>query len=131
MTYTYGSFTSESTFNSQTGQFTFQSADKVNFPPGNYDYTITATIGSMSKSVTFTLSLLDPCSQATLSIGVNPFAAGSFTYVLRSQALNLPFDRNTMATSTTTVNCGTPVVSIMTSHGSTQIDNVIRVDQTY
>jgi hypothetical protein len=130
MNYSYGSYVSSSSFDPNTGVFTFSTQDQTNFPPGNYDFTVTATIGQTSTDVTFTMSLTNPCAQATVSIANDPFE-DSYTYVLRESALQIPFVRTSIGSSSTQVDCGAPVLTFMTSTGSTTLDSIIRVDGTY
>lgn len=61
-------------FKNTNGKYTFFSRDKVKFPPGVYNLRITATIGSQSRDADFTLTLHEPCDDATLSIGDDYFA---------------------------------------------------------
>lgn len=47
--------------------------------PGTYTFDITATVGSSSSTVTFTLTLIDPCfSDVTLTLLTSPFIDRTF-----------------------------------------------------
>ena len=59
-------------FNTSSGEWLFQTTDKVTYPPGNYDIVIEAFIrnyyDSSKQMHTFQLTLFDPCSLVTVSI---------------------------------------------------------------
>jgi len=43
------------------GNYSFQSNDMDNYPPGNYHFTFTITIGNSKADVLFTMTLTNPC----------------------------------------------------------------------
>lgn len=68
-------------FDPITGNFSFKSIDIAKFAPGDYVFEVTGNVGTKSSSEIFTLTLVNPCFTATLSIVNNPFS--DKTYVLR------------------------------------------------
>ena len=71
-----------SVFDPITGNYYFESIDMANYLPGDYTFKITGTVGSKSAFETFTLTLVDPCPTAILTI-VNPAVFVDQTYILR------------------------------------------------
>ena len=51
-------------FDAITGNYEFYSTDTTKYPPGQYTFEITGTIGSLSTSTTFVMTLIDPCRLA-------------------------------------------------------------------
>jgi len=45
----------------------------ANYPAGDYTFEITGTVGTKSATITFVMTLVDPCPTTTLTIN-NPFA---------------------------------------------------------
>jgi len=129
MVYTRGSYSSTSSFNAQDGTFTISTLDQTSFPAGNYDFRITAFIGSKTATTTFTMIMTNPCSTATIT-ATNPFE-DKYVYELRKSSLMIPFELNNMVSSTTQADCGKADIVFMTDKGSTNIDSIIRVDRTY
>jgi hypothetical protein len=121
-----GAYTSEATMNQNTGVMTFATNDKSMFPPGMYVFKITASMEGNSQAVTFAFILTDPCSTAQLFVDSNPFA-GHHEYVLRDPALTIPFDLATIGHSATSVNCGEPMITIVTGTGQ-PIDGIFTQD---
>jgi hypothetical protein len=56
------------TFDSVTGNYRFSSIDMQNFPPGEYTIRITGTEGTLSATYDFTITLVNPCLTATLTL---------------------------------------------------------------
>ena len=73
------------TFSTTTGDYSFISIDKVNYPPGEYEFTITGTVGLKSVTATFVMTLVDPCPTTQLTIH-NPFV--DKTYILRDPQID-------------------------------------------
>lgn len=110
---TNGQYSSAASFSPTSGQLTFNSNDKDTFPPGVYEFTVTATIYGQTQQTIFTLTLNDACETAVLSIGTNPFE-GSFEYVLNNGFYTITYDVDFLVTSSTSVNCGAPVLTFLT-----------------
>ena len=72
-------------FDPITGNYDFSSIDMAKYPPGDYTFQVTGTVGNKSASKTFTVTFVDPCPTATLTI-VNPFV--DKTYNLRDAQIN-------------------------------------------
>ena len=60
-------------FDSTTGNYQFSSTDMANYLPGTYVYKITGTIGSTSAYNSFSMTLVNPCPDSTLSLLPSPF----------------------------------------------------------
>ena len=50
-----------------------------NFAAGSYEFEITGSVGSVSDSARFTLSLVDPCPSAQLTLNEVYFTDMSYT----------------------------------------------------
>lgn len=61
-------------FSTITGHHEFYSTDMAKYPPGDYTFEITGTLGTantsgaISKKITFVMTLVDPCPTTTLTI---------------------------------------------------------------
>lgn len=105
----------------QTGSayaWSFSSNDNVSFPPGNYVFTITSTIGQSYISVQYLMTIIDPCpiSQISLVAAENSFANGPFQYVLNeASATEITWNNNAIAQTTSVVDCGALVFEFLTS----------------
>ena len=95
------------TFDPQTGNYQFSSTDMKNFLPGTYVFKIEGTIenmhGSQSVYAEFSLTLVNPCPESTLSLLPSPFAD---TEVWRREDSTLGWTIADMVTSSTTLDCG-------------------------
>ena len=69
------------TFSIADGTFEFETTDMVAWPPGDYVFKITGTLGDKSDDATFTLTLADPCNESLLSI-VKPVSFVDSYYIL-------------------------------------------------
>ena len=56
---------------SSAGVFSFNTIDKVTYPPGTYRITVSGKAGNLSKSTATNIVLVDPCPTTTLSF-INP-----------------------------------------------------------
>ena len=72
----------ETWFDEVTGYYNFYSTDKMMFPPGDYVFEVTGTVGDISDSAQFTLTLSDPCEAGLIQLKPSPFE--DRTYVLGS-----------------------------------------------
>ena len=84
----------ESMFDQVTGSYMFYSTNKLEIPPGDYDFQVTGAIGRIdeltgqivsergdpSKTTTFTMTIVDPCNHKDLmKLKPSPFIDQSFT----------------------------------------------------
>lgn len=125
--YTNGFMKSKSTFSEENGSFSWASSDMSSFPPGEYKFRITGTVGSSSHSVEFTLKLESPCETASLMIMMNPFEMSS-TYVLRDMATSVMLDAGMAGMTTSPVSCGMPTLKVISASGSSILDSIFKVD---
>ena len=72
----------EATFDSQIGDYQFQTTDMVEYPPGTYSLLITGTVGSRSDSFIMTVKFVDPCPSTLLTLITSPII-DDYTYTLR------------------------------------------------
>lgn len=113
-------------FDSSTGSYTFNTNDKDTFAPGTYQFTITITVGDQTSDVVITFVLTDPCIGATLSEGTNPFNNGPFSYTLNTASpTKVIYDLFNIVTSSTSVNCGAPVIQFYNQGTNTPIDPAV------
>jgi hypothetical protein len=87
-----------------TGAYTFKSTDVANFKPGSYTFEITGTVGTKSDISTFTVSLVDPCPTASLTLQEGIFA--DMEYFLRDSSSSETFTTSSMLSSSTPADCG-------------------------
>jgi hypothetical protein len=83
---------SQSTFSTTSGDFTFVSQDAAMFPPGQYLFTISVTAGDQTKTAGFTLTIQYP----PLVLLTNPFS--DITQELGSAPITLTFAMSQMVT---------------------------------
>ena len=62
----------EGYFDTSTGNYDIQTLDISTYPPGDYIFTITGYLGNKSAIATFTVTFINPCDTATLSITKPP-----------------------------------------------------------
>ena len=79
------------TFDPQTGDYTFTSYDMANYPPGDYTFTITGTVGAKSVTASFVMKLVDPCPNVALTIN-KPAIFVDDEYVLRDPRFERVWD---------------------------------------
>ena len=60
--------TTQGTFSTSSGQFTFQSTDLASYPAGTYRFRVTGTVGNKSDAVEFDMVLVDPCPNVSLTL---------------------------------------------------------------
>ena len=48
-------------FDQAFGNYQFNSIDMQNYPPGEYEFKISGTVGNKSDFITFKMILVDPC----------------------------------------------------------------------
>ena len=65
----------------KTGRYEFETSDIAKYYPGQYTFEITGSIGSKSVSITFVLTLVDPCPDVMLHIN-EPDPFQNKTYIL-------------------------------------------------
>ena len=62
-------------FDEDVGSFEFYSIDMTNYKPGSYTFEIKGTVGLKSATVTFVMTLVDPCPATELTINQpDPFS---------------------------------------------------------
>jgi len=122
--------TCSASFDTLTGQYTFNCFSMPTFPPGTYMFTITAYIGSINTKTTFTMTLVSPCNDQTQpTIDSDPFyVASGYEYVVRSSAIVLPFDPATIGNLQGSLICGYPTIQILTGQASPDLAAVFQVD---
>lgn len=74
---------SAGTFDTVDGSFSFSTNDKTTYPPGEYTFTVTGSVGSASDSVTITVTIEDPCIDTLITL-TEDFA--DLSYTLRDAA---------------------------------------------
>ena len=87
-------FTTSSSFDTVTGDYTLHTLDVPNYPPGDYVFEITGVAGTnadVSEVITFTLKMIDPCPDSSLSL-IIPSWPSTTEYVLRDSELTLTWD---------------------------------------
>ena len=116
-------------FDKITGNYDFSSLDMAKYPPGDYTFTITATVGDKTVSKDFTVTFVDPCPTTTLTLN-SPFV--DKTYNLRDPQIDQKWDIDTVLSKVTAVDCGAITVKIYDNDSpSTPLDSIlsdIRVD---
>lgn len=96
-------------FDAITGNYSFKTIDLAKYPPGDYVFEVTGTVGNRSVSKTFTLTLVDPCPTATLTLNV-PLIDKEYT--LRDPQVDQTWNTNTVLTKDTQADCG-PITAIL------------------
>ena len=92
--------------------------------PGDYVFDITATVGSTVSTVQFTLKLVDPCNQVTLTIPGVQFE--SISYDLGSAESNQKVDKIDLVSPTESVTCGNVEIDFYLNDGMmTPLDPLI------
>lgn len=86
------------------------------YAAGDYTLQITSTIGSVSDTATFDLTLLDPCSAATISLTPSPFV--DETDDLGAAETTQSWDLATFHTIDTLVDCGSYELEFYINDGS-------------
>ena len=95
--------TTQGVFSVITGNYEFYSSDMANYPPGDYTFEVTATLGSISNKITFVMTLVDPCPTTTLTIN-SPFVPKLYT--LRDPQIDQSWNINSIVSKATAVDCG-------------------------
>lgn len=115
-------------FDIQTGQYRFMSTDKQSYPEGVYTFKITATIDDKTSDFTFTMNINTNCPIGMeVFIENDPFQ-GPYTYMLRSEALEIPFDVSLIGNIEQTETCGGPVIEFITGAGSFDLPEIFTPD---
>jgi hypothetical protein len=129
-----GSLSSSGSFDPNNGDFTFQSNDIVSFPPGEYKFEITVSVGTQETVVEYVMNLISPCADATLTYVSDEFNGVAFIYVLNeAQEIEPQFNPSTWFTSSADpVYCGAPVVEFYKANprGTLPIDSIFSADQS-
>ena len=94
----------EGVFNALTGEYAFTETDKRVYPPGTYTFTVTGQLNGVSSSITFDLNMIDPCTQAVLTLTEGVFDDLN-THVLRKVEQSYSWKRSAI-TSIDVANCG-------------------------
>lgn len=93
-------------FDPMTGNYYFETSEMWAYPPGDYVFEITGSVGTKSDSITFVMTLLDPCPGTQLKI-VEPDPFRNATYLLGEPQLDQFWDIESLFTYDTFVDCGT------------------------
>ena len=113
----------EGVFDTLTGEYTFSGADKRVFPPGTYTFTVTGSLNGVSSSISFDLNLIDPCTQAVLTLTEGIFDDLN-THVLGKEEQSYSWNRSAIS-SVDVANCGATTVSFFAD------SNPIPISGTY
>jgi hypothetical protein len=108
-----GVYSTTASFDMMTGTYQFTSNDITSFPPGEYNFRITASIHSSVKEIIFKMTLQNTCSTAPVAINFNPFSVGLYEYVLGSQGIEIPYDLNTICNIQPSLICGSPAIQFL------------------
>ena len=119
---------STSVFDTSNAAYTFSSIDKVAYPPGSYEFEVTATVGSVSSSLTWLLVLVEPCNIATLTLSPSPFSSES--KVLGADETTQAWSISTMVSSSTFADCGPYELELFLDDGArTPLDPALFEDR--
>lgn len=132
---------SQGTFDSSTGSYTFVSNDAERFPQGSYGFTLTASLetateGTKTSNRSFTLRITGvpapECDFLTPMIFENPFASKTYFVLGNENPIVMPFDVTTIGNieDSNTAECGGPGIEIILNTGSTAFDPIFSVDYT-
>jgi len=111
-----GDICAAATFDSATGDLSFETNDNATYPPGEYKFDITGTVGSGSDSVEVTLTITDPCPFATLTLSED--FPNVTEYFLRDADLTIWWDAINSLTSDVLVDCGAATFEFKNSDDS-------------
>ena len=117
----------KATFGTTTGDYTFTSYDMVNYLPGDYEFTITGTVGAKSVTSTWTMTLVDPCLTTQLTIK-NPAPFFEQDYILRDSQMNRFWDLDTIVSRKTPVDCGSITVKFIDTNTTAVPDPLVFLD---
>lgn len=81
----------------------------LKYPPGSYLFQLIGTVGSVSRSVPWTMTIKYPCPNPNFLLKANPFE--SVTYNLRDAGITIPWTIDDLVFSTTLGDCDTQTVS--------------------
>lgn len=123
-----GNFNSAATFDITTGAYTFITNDMTTFAEGIYHFRITATIGTRTTSVTFTITIVNACPTVMPAILNNPFINSPYAYTIYNQPLEIPFDLTLIGNIGPSVICGNPMITFVTASGSPAIPSIFNAD---
>ena len=97
------------------------------YPAGTYTLRITGTVGNKFDSTDITVTLVDPCIDAVLTI-VDPDPFDDQTYVLRAPPIDTIFDIGSVITRDTLVDCGPLTMRIFNDDGSVLDPSIFQYD---
>ena len=93
-------------FDTTTGDYVFSSIQVSTYPPGVYTFTITGTLNNLSDATTLTVTFVDPCPNAVLTIN-KPADFIDTDYILRDPPFTIHWDSRIIAiASTDPLKCG-------------------------
>ena len=102
----------------------------ANYPPGEYTFTITGTVGAKSVTATFVMTLVDPCPNVALTIN-EPATFVDGTYILRDPREERSWDIDAILSRDTPVDCGPVSVDFFdTTTAATPVSTVFDDDRT-
>lgn len=93
--------------------YVVSTADMVTYPPGDYTFEITGTVGSNSNSATFVATFVDPCPTTTLTIN-EPDPFSDQTYILRNAQIDQFWVIGSLIAQESHVDCGALTVEFFT-----------------
>ena len=97
-----------------------------NFASGSYEFEITGSVGSVSDSARFILSLVDPCPSAQLTLNEVYFT--DMSYTLRDPSQSQTWDISNILTTTANVDCGPVEVEFFDLDTQDAIDSDVFFD---
>jgi hypothetical protein len=112
----YTGVTVDISFDINSGVFVFDTDDTDHFPAGVYTFEITITVGSVSQTTQFTMTIVAHCDFTTLTVVHQPQLV--YYYHMGSDPMIIfSYDLTTIVTSTVSVNCGSPFLVWQTDIG--------------
>jgi hypothetical protein len=127
--FTNGNYHTTVVFSTEDGSLTFETDDFLTFPVGVYTFSITITIGTVTETVTNTVTLHPGCENADLTIVGQP--AMTFYHTLGTPMQEIfTYNINSLVHSTSSTNCGVPVIEFMNADGTAYSSTIFLEDRS-
>jgi hypothetical protein len=104
-------------FNTATGDLSFQTSDFDRFPYGTYEFELTITVGSESQTVTVHVHMHQTCHDYVLTVVEQPPSITHYYTFGESEQTIWNFNFNQIVTSVPG-GCGVPTVGLVDENGS-------------